>query len=78
MATLIQQFYDVERAGAKPWPDANRDLRQAQSMPLLSEIAAERDALATPCSRNPAGRCVRLSDQSIDRPAGLSTMGGSN
>jgi len=35
--------------------DANRDLRQAQSMPLLSEIAAERDALAHTLLPKPGG-----------------------
>jgi transposase len=57
---LIQQLYDVERAGAELLADARRDLRQAQSMPLLTKIATERDQLArTVLPKSPLGDALR-------------------
>src|SRR5438093_6210480 len=43
---LIQQLFDVQRAGTELSTDARRDLRQTQSVPLLAKIATERDQLA--------------------------------
>ena len=57
---LIQQLYDVERAGAELSVDARRDLRQAQSIALLAKIAAERDQLArTVLPKSPLGDALR-------------------
>src|SRR5579864_9090784 len=60
LVALIQQLYDVERAGAELSADARRDLRQTQSMPLLDKIAAERDHLAqTVLPKSPLGEALR-------------------
>ena len=57
---LIQQLYEVERASAELSTDARRDLRQAQSVPLLANIAAERDQLArTVLPKSPLGDALR-------------------
>jgi len=57
---LIQQLYDVERAGAELSADARRDLRQAQSVPLLAKIATERDQLTcTVLPKSPLGDALR-------------------
>jgi transposase len=57
---LIQQLYDVERAGADLSADARRVLRQEQSVRLLAKIAAERDQLArTVLPKSPLGDAVR-------------------
>lgn len=57
---LIQQLYDVERAGAELAADARRDLRQAQAVPLLAKIATERDQLArTVLPKSPLGDALR-------------------
>ena len=57
---LIQQLYDVERAGAELSTDARRDLRQAESVPLLAKIGAERDQLArTVLPKSPLGDALR-------------------
>jgi len=57
---LIQQLYDVERAGADLSPDARRELRHEQSRPLLAKIAAERDQLAqTVLPKSPLGDALR-------------------
>ena len=57
---LIQQLYDVERAGAELSTDARRDLRQTQSVPLLANIATERDQLArTVLPKSPLGDALR-------------------
>ena len=57
---LIQQLYDVERAGAELSTDARRDLRHAQSVPLLANIATERDQLArTVLPKSPLGDALR-------------------
>jgi hypothetical protein len=42
----IQQLYDVERAAADLPPDARQARRQAESVPLLAQIDAERTRLA--------------------------------
>ena len=57
---LIQQLYDVERAGTELSTDARRDLRQTQSVPLLANIATERDQLArTVLPKSPLGDALR-------------------
>jgi transposase len=57
---LIQQLYDIERVGAELTAEARRDLRQAQSVPLLAKIATERDQLArTVLPKSPLGDAVR-------------------
>jgi len=57
---LIQQLYDVERAGADLSLDARRDLRYEQSRPLLAKVAAERDQLAqTVLPKSPLGDALR-------------------
>jgi transposase len=57
---LIQQLYDVERAGADLSADARRDLRQVQAVPLLAKIATERDQLTrTVLPKSPLGDAVR-------------------
>ena len=57
---MIQQLYDVERAGADLSPDARRELRHEQSRPLLAKIAAERDQLAqTVLPKSPLGDALR-------------------
>jgi transposase len=57
---LIQQLYDVERAGADLSPDARRAHRHEHSIPLLTKIAAERDQLAqTVLPKSPLGEALR-------------------
>jgi transposase len=57
---LVKQLYDVERVGADLPADARRALRQAQSAPLLAQIAAERDQLARlVLPKSPLGDAVR-------------------
>jgi transposase len=46
MVALIQELYQVERAIADDAVDLRRARRQAESVPILQRIAAERDALA--------------------------------
>jgi transposase len=60
MVALIQQLYQVERAGADLEADARRALRHAESIPLLAKIAAERDQLAhTVLPKSPLGDALR-------------------
>jgi len=60
MVALIQQLYQVEGVGAELDPDARQRLRQAESMPLLAKIAAERDRLAcTVLPKSPLGEALR-------------------
>jgi transposase len=60
MVALIQQLYEVEHAGADLDPDARRALRHAESIPLLTKIAAERDQLAgTVLPKSPLGDALR-------------------
>lgn len=60
IVALIQQLYEVERAGVDLATDARRDLRRAQSMPLLRSIAEERDQLArTVLPKSPLGDALR-------------------
>ena len=60
MIALIQQLYQVEHEAAELEPDARRALRQAQSVPLLAKIDAERQALArTVLPKSPIGEAVR-------------------
>lgn len=57
---LIQQLYEVERAGAELSAEARRDVRREQSMPLLAKIAVERDQLAqTVLPKSPLGDALR-------------------
>jgi hypothetical protein len=65
MVALIQQLYQVERAGIDLTFEARRALRQEQSAPLLAKIAIERDALTrTVLPKSPLGDAVRyLSNQ---------------
>jgi transposase len=60
MVALIQQLYQVERAGADLEADARRVLRQAESIPVLAKIAAEREQLAcTVLPKSPLGDALR-------------------
>ncbi len=60
MIALIQQLYQVERAGAELSTEGRRTLRGEQSVPLLAKIQAERDALAqTVLPKSPLGDAVR-------------------
>jgi transposase len=60
LIALIQQLYDVERDSAELDPEDRRALRQAQSLPLLAKIDAERQALArTVLPKSPLGDAVR-------------------
>jgi len=60
MIALIQQLYQVERAGAELSAEGRRTLRGDQSVPLLAKIQAERDALAqTVLPKSPLGDAVR-------------------
>ncbi len=60
MVALIQQLYQVERAAADLDADARRDLRHADSIPLLAKIAAERDQLAhAVLPKSPLGDALR-------------------
>ena len=65
MVALIQQLYQVERAGTDLTFEARRALRQEHSVPLLAKIAIERDALTqTVLPKSPLGEAVRyLSNQ---------------
>ncbi|MBI4266657.1 MAG: IS66 family transposase [Acidobacteria bacterium] len=57
---LIQQLYHVERAAADLTPDARRALRQEHAVPLLAQLKAERDRLAsTVLPKSPLGDAVR-------------------
>src|SRR5207302_11082834 len=57
---LIQQLYDVQRAGTDLSPDARQRLRQTQSVPLLAKTATERDQLAcTVLPKSPLGDALR-------------------
>jgi transposase len=57
---LIQQLYEVERAGAELSADARCALRRELSIPLLAKIAAERDQLAqTVLPKSPLGDAIR-------------------
>ena len=60
MVALIQQLYEVEHRGADLDLDARRDLRHAESIPLLAKIAAERDHLGwTVLPKSPLGDARR-------------------
>lgn len=60
MVALIQQLYQVERAGAELSTEVRRALRSDQSVPLLAKIQTERDALArTVLPKSPLGDAVR-------------------
>lgn len=60
MVALIQQLYQVERAGAELSTAARRARRGEQSVPLLAKIQTERDALArTVLPKSPLGDAVR-------------------
>lgn len=60
MVALIQQLYQVERAGHDLGPDARRALRQDESVPLLAKIQVERDHLAaTVLPKSPLGEAIR-------------------
>ena len=65
MIALVQQLYQVERAGAEDAVEARRARRQEQSVPILDAIRVERDALAaTILPKSPVGEAVRyLSNQ---------------
>jgi transposase len=65
MVALIQQLYQVERAGMDLSAEARRALRHEHSTPLLATIATERDALTrTVLPKSPLGDAVRyLSNQ---------------
>jgi transposase len=60
MIDLVQQLYQVERAGAEDSVEARRARRQEQSVPILAAIRVERDALAaTVLPKSPLGEAVR-------------------
>ena len=60
MVALVQQLYQVERAGTDLSAEARRTLRLEQSVPLLAKLKAERDALAdTVLPKSPLGEAVR-------------------
>jgi hypothetical protein len=60
MIALIQQLYQVERDAADLDPGGRLALRQEQSVPLLTKIDAERQALArTVLPKAPVGEAVR-------------------
>jgi len=60
MVALIQQLYHVERAAADDSSEARQRRRVEQSVPLLVQIAAERDALRTVVlPKSPLGDAVR-------------------
>jgi hypothetical protein len=60
MVALIQQLYQVEHAGAALEPEARRNLRQSESIPLLGKIAVERDQLTrTVLPKSPLGDALR-------------------
>jgi hypothetical protein len=60
MIELVQQLYQVERAGADDSVDARRARRQAHSVPVLDAIRVEREALAAAVlPKSPLGEAVR-------------------
>jgi hypothetical protein len=60
MIGLIQQLYQVERAGADEPMDVRRVRRLEQSRPILAAIRAERETLAvTVLPKSPLGEAVR-------------------
>jgi transposase len=60
LVALIQQLYQVERAGAELAPDARQALRRQDSVSLLAKIQTERDALArTVLPKSPLGEALR-------------------
>ena len=60
MVALVQQLYQVERAGAELSADARRALRREHSVPLLAKIQIERDQLGrTVLPKSPLGDAVR-------------------
>ena len=60
MVALIQQLYQVERAGAELSADARRALRREHSVPLLAKIQIERDQIGrTVLPKSPLGDAVR-------------------
>jgi transposase len=60
MIDLVQQLYQVERAGAEDSVEARRARRQEHSVPILAAIRVERDALAAAVlPKSPLGEAVR-------------------
>jgi transposase len=60
MVALVQQLYQVERAGTDLSAEARQALRLEQSVPLLAKIKTERDTLAdTVLPKSPLGEAVR-------------------
>jgi hypothetical protein len=60
MVALIQRLYQVERDAAALSVDARQALRREQSLPILAQIATERDALASiVLPKSPLGDAVR-------------------
>ena len=60
IVALIQELYQVERAIAEDSVERRRARRQADSVPILQRIAAEREALATDVlPKSPLGDAVR-------------------
>ena len=60
MVALIQQLYQVEHTAADLDPEARRTARQAESVPLLTKIAAERDQLSrVVLPKSPLGDALR-------------------
>lgn len=60
MVALIQRLYQVEREAADLSAEARQALRHAQSIPILAQIATEREALAaTVLPKSPLGEAVR-------------------
>jgi transposase len=60
MVALLQQLYQVERAGVDLDATARRALRQAQSVPLLAQIDAVRQELSrTALPKSPLGDALR-------------------
>jgi transposase len=60
MVALIQRLYQVERAAADLSIEARQAVRREQSVPILAQIATERDALArSVLPKSPLGDAVR-------------------
>lgn len=60
VVAVLQQLYQVERAGVDLDPEARRALRQAQSVPLLARLETIRRALAqTVLPKSPLGDALR-------------------
>jgi len=60
IVALVQQLYQVERAGADLDASARRVLRQAQSVPLLAQLDGVRQALSrTVLPKSPLGDALR-------------------